>query len=81
VLAITTALVALYAFVATPASVSNSTSSPPASSGEPPYGGVGRVVAVELCDSAFKRQLAASNLELLHEISGASTRHAPSILD
>src|SRR5450631_1509586 len=40
-----------------------------------------QIVAVEFGDSAFMCQLATSNLELLHEISGAGEQHAPSILD
>jgi len=40
-----------------------------------------QIVAVELGGRAFEGQLATSDLELLHKISGAGKHHAPSILD
>src|SRR5437763_12503140 len=40
-----------------------------------------QIVTVELGDRAFEGQLATSDLEPLHEISGAGEQHAPSILD
>src|SRR5450631_1288977 len=40
-----------------------------------------QIVAVELGDHAFEGQFATSNLEPLHEISGADKHHAPPILD
>src|SRR5271163_3767554 len=40
-----------------------------------------QIVAIEFGDRTFERELAAGDLELLHQIGGAGKQHAPSVLD